>query len=205
MTRTTITAAGTLALALALGAPAVAAQRLRPALGVAGSRTLPVGDYHATANGEGFNAGWQGLVLAALTFPRRRFGLRLDATYGVNRANGRLEADLAASLGQPATERTKLLGADLDATYAVGRAARATPYVLGGLGLYRVTVSATSGGLTADNSATRFAWNLGAGVSYAVGRIAAFLEARYVAVAAVSGFPQTTFFPLTLGVRSGGR
>jgi hypothetical protein len=32
-----------------------------------------------------------------------------------------------------------------------------------------------------------------------------FVEARYVDVSAVSGFPRTTFIPITAGVRFGGR
>ncbi len=71
--------------------------------------------------------------------------------------------------------------------------------------MYHVTISVTSGGVTADNSETKFAWNLGGGMLYRVREAALFVEARYLNVAAVSGLPRTTFFPITAGIRFGGR
>ena len=70
-----------------------------------------------------------------------------------------------------------------------------------GFGIYHVTIAVASGGSTADNSDTRFAWNLGGGVKYGFGGFAQFLEARYVAVRAVPGFPETTFLALSVGIR----
>jgi len=63
----------------------------------------------------------------------------------------------------------------------------------------------TSGGSAADNSGTRFAWNLGGGVAYRVRGAALFVEARSLNVAALAGFPRTTLLPITAGVRLGGR
>ena len=185
----------------ALGAPATAAaQGLRPQFGVAAGVGLPTGDYHA-----GFNGASQGMALVAVKLPAWPVGLRADATYGTNGANDQLKAALTAAFGQPADEKTKLLGANVDLTYPSGSAARIRPYLLGGIGVYHVTISVTSGGATADNSETKFAWNLGGGMIYRVGDAALFLEARYLNVAAVSGLPRTTFFPITAGVRFGGR
>ena len=63
----------------------------------------------------------------------------------------------------------------------------------------------TSGGATADTSETKFAWNVGGGITWDVSNMGIFLEARYVHVAAAFGAPEVTFMPLQLGIRFGGR
>jgi opacity protein-like surface antigen len=180
------------------------AQGLQPRFGVGASIAIPRGDFHAVANGEGFNTGWQGMGLVAVNLPARRLGLRFDVSYGANSGNAQLNNDLTTSLGQSSTEQVKLLGANLDLTYALPSAARIRPYLLGGLGIYHVTISVTSGSATTDDTATKVAWNLGAGATYHLARVALFLEARYVSVAAAASFPRTTFLPITAGVRFGG-
>jgi opacity protein-like surface antigen len=194
-------AGGFLVLASLLPTASVAAQGARPNFGVAASLTVPTGDYHGNPSGDGFNRGWQGMAFVAFRPPRWPVGLRVDGTYGENGANDQLKTHLTASLPPPSDEKTKLLGANADVTYQLRSASRVEPYVLGGIGIYHVTIALASGGATADNSDTRFAWNLGAGVNGGFGGFAQFLEARYVAVQAVQGFPETSFFALTLGIR----
>ena len=189
------------ALAWATGA----AQGLRPQFGVGMGLTVPVGDYHATARGHGFSPAWQGLALMVLKPPSLPVGLRVDASYSANSANEQLKGDLTSAVGQPSDEKTTLLGASLNVTYPASLAARVKPFVIGGIGLYHTTISTTIGTSTTQESATKLAWNLGGGVVYGVGGVVLFLEARYVNVAAVSGFPRVTFLPLTAGVRFGGR
>jgi len=167
--------------------------------------TVPVGAYHATASGQGFKTAWQGLALIALKPPGLPVGLRVDAIYSANSANDRLKTDLTTALGQPTDEKTKLLGASLDVTYQSSSPARVKPYVIGGIGLYHTTISVSTSDSTTDDSATKPAWNLGGGVVCGLGGVVLFVEARYVNVAAVSGFPKTTFLPITAGVRFGGR
>jgi opacity protein-like surface antigen len=189
-------AAGSLVVLFLVATATGMPQAIRPQFGVATGLTVPVGDYRA-----GFSRALQGMALVAFTLPGSRLGFRVDATYGTNGANDRLKAELTNRLGQPTDEKTKLLGGNLDLTYAFRSAARAKPYLLGGLGVYHVTISVTSGDSTVDNAETKLAWNLGAGVSYRLGGVDAFLEARYINLAAVSGFPRTTFFPIIAGVR----
>lgn len=197
-------AVGTLAVASFLFTTVPAAQGIRPRrFGVAAGLLIPTGSYHSAANGQGFSGGWHGMAFAVFTVPRWPVEIRVDGTYGTNSANDRLKADLTASLGQPADEKTKLLGANIGVTYPVGSSSRVRPYLLGGLGAYHITISVTSGGSTADNAATKLAWHLGGGVAYHLRNAALFLEARYIDVAAVSGFPRTTFFPIAAGVRFG--
>lgn len=184
---------------------AVGAQGIRPRFGVATGWAAPTGDYHATANGDGFNTAWQGMAFVAFRVPGWPVALRLDGTYGRNSANDQLKAHLTTAFGVPSDERATLLGANLDLTYPASSESRASPYLVGGVGVYHVTISVTSGGSTADDGRTRFAWNLGGGITYRLGGVAPFLEARYVDVGAGSGFPATTVFPITAGIRFGSR
>ena len=182
-----------------------AAQGVRAQLGVATGRTIPIGDYHAAASGEGFTSAWQGMAFVALQVHGWPLGFRVDGTYCKNGANDQLKADLTTRLGQPTDEKTKLFGGNLDLTYAFRSPSRVKPYLLGGVGMYHVTIAVTSGSVTTKNAATKFAWNLGGGTSYRLGGVAVFLEVRYINVAAVSGFHRTTFLPIAVGIRSGGR
>src|ERR1051325_9090836 len=146
-----------------LAAGTVAAQGVHPQFGLGGGLTAPVGDYHATAGGQGFNTAWHGLALLAFKLPVFPLGFRIDLSYAANSANDRLKDTLSTALGEPTDEKTKLAGASI------------------------------------------LAWNVGGGVAFALRGVTLFFEARYVNVAAVSGFPRTTFLPFTTGIRFGGR
>src|SRR5206468_2883414 len=117
-------------------ASTAAGQGARVQFGVGGSLTVPLGDFHADANGDGFKA-----------------------------SSGGMEG-----------------------------------YLLGGLGVYNVKLALTSGGVTADSSETKFSWNVGAGLSFAVGSADVFLESRYVDVAKSFEAAKTSFIPITAGV-----
>ena len=186
-------------------AASVAAQGVHPQFGLGGGLMAPVGDYHATASGQGFNTAWQGLALLAFKLPALPVGFRIDATYGANSANDRLKDTLSAALGQPTDEKTKLAGVSVNVTYPAARSAPVRPYAIGGVGLYHTTISTSTSASTADRAATKLAWNLGGGLAFALRGVTLFFEARYVNVAAVSGFPRTTFLPFTTGIRFGGR
>ena len=186
-------------------AASVAAQGVHPQFGLGGGLMAPVGDYHATASGQGFNTAWHGLALLAFKLPALPVGFRIDATYGANSANDRLKDTLSAALGQPTDEKTKVAGVSVNVTYPAARSAPVRPYAIGGVGLYHTTISTSTSASTADRAATKLAWNLGGGLAFALRGVTLFFEARYVNVAAVSGFPRTTFLPFTTGIRFGGR
>ena len=186
-------------------AASVAAQGVHPQFGLGGGLMAPVGDYHATASGQGFNTAWHGLALLAFKLPALPVGLRIDVTYGANSANDRLKDTLSAALGQPTDEKTKLAGVSVNVTYPAARSAPVRPYAIGGVGLYHTTISTSTSASTGDHAATRLAWNLGGGLAFALRGVTLFFEARYVNVAAVSGLPRTTFLPFTTGIRFGGR
>ena len=187
-----------------LAAVTVAAQGVHPQLGLGGGLMAPVGDYHATAGGQGFNTAWHGLALLAFKLPVLPVGFRVDVSYGSNGANNTLKDSLTNRVGAPTDEKTKLAGASVNLTYQSSSAARVKPYAIGGVGVYHTTISVSTSGSTTDRAATKLAWNLGGGLTVALRGVALFFEARYVNVAAVSGFPRTTFLPFTTGIRFGG-
>jgi len=187
-----------------LAAVSVAAQGVHPQFGLGGGLTAPVGDYHSTAGGQGFSTAWHGLALLAFKLPVLPVGFRVDVSYGSNGANNTLKDSLTNRVGAPTDEKTKLAGASVNLTYQSSSAARVKPYAIGGVGVYHTTVSVSSSGSTTDRAATKPAWNLGGGLTVALRGVALFFAARSVNVAAVSGFPRTTFLPFTTGIRFGG-
>ncbi len=191
--------------AFPLLATTVAAQGNAPRFGVGTGLAMPVGDYHSAASGEGFTTALEAMALVTL---KPRFipaFVRLDVTYDANNGNDRLNGNLTTAFGKPAREDAKLVGANLDLVYAPASAARLHAYLLGGIGIYHTTITVTAGDSSASDAATKLAWNLGGGLTYAVGAVALFVEARYVNVAAVTGFPRATVLPITTGLRFGGR
>jgi len=197
----TVWALGAVVLAGAFGVTTLTAQSIRPQFGIGVGRAIATGAFRSDTSGEGFNDGWTGMVEMTLHRARSPLGLRLDLVYSAHGANDQLKSDLTTALGQPADESIKLLGANAALTAALGRGSRLTPHLFGGVGVYHVTISVTAGSTTTHNSGTKLAWQVGGDVTYR----ALFLDIRYVSVAAVSGFPSTTFFPVTVGLRFGER
>jgi opacity protein-like surface antigen len=137
-----------------------------PHFGGAGSITMPTGDYHLDADGNGFNAGWQGMAFVDLTQPDSRFGLRVNTTYGHNKAR---------TTTSIVDQRAGLLGFDVDVTYDVSLFGSAKAYALAGIGVYWVKLSMPG----RDSTFSTEGWNGGGGVRQRIGSAALFLEARY--------------------------
>ena len=196
---------GALVLGCTVGTATAAAQNFTPYLGVGFGASIPTGDFHADVNGDGYNAGWHGLALVGFNLPKLPVGFRVEGAYNHNSANDRLKAAISALAGAPGDSKTELLGGNVDLTCQFAISSPAKAYVLGGIGLENVKVSVTSGGATKDTRETRFAWNAGAGLTYGIGGAALFLEARYFEVPEASSGMKIAFFPITAGIRFGGR
>jgi hypothetical protein len=186
---------------------AAAQERPRARFGIGLGLTAPQGEFRKDDIGDGFTLGWQGMATLEFREPGRPIALRVDVIFGENPANDQLNADVSAFAGQTVSAKFGTVGANVDLIYSLGQARRrGGAYLLGGIGSCRVTLSETSGGITANTSETKFAWNAGGGLTFPVGAAAMFLEARYVDVA-------TTFFAsrnaqfvaLTAGIRLGRR
>src|SRR5881394_2084748 len=100
-----------------LAAVTVAAQGVHPQFGLGGGLTAPVGDYHSTADGQGFSTAWHGLALLAFKLPGLPVGFRIDVSYGSNGANNTLKDSLTNRVGAPTDEKTRLAGASVNLTY----------------------------------------------------------------------------------------
>ena len=195
-----------LVLASLFAANTAAGQGARVQFGVGGSLTVPLGDFHADANGDGFKAGWQGLALVDVRPRKSPVGFRVDLNYGENSSNDQFNADLSAIVGAPTTAKIKQLGGTANVVYHFKRSSGGVAgYLIGGIGVYNVKFAITSGNATADSSETKFTWNVGAGLSFAVGSAAVFFESRFVDVAKSFQASKTSFIPITAGVRFGGK
>ncbi len=179
-------------------------QGTRAQFGVGASLTVPTGDYHADAAGDGFKVGWQTMALLDVRPSGSPVGFRVDAAYGQNSGNEKFNADVTAAAGAPTTGRTRLLGGNADVTYHFRRAGGIRGYLLGGIGVCSVKLALTSVGATAEGSETKFTWNVGGGFVYGNDSTALFVEARYVAISSF-GRLKATFLPLTVGIRPGGK
>ncbi|PYP44179.1 MAG: hypothetical protein DMD42_08485 [Gemmatimonadetes bacterium] len=182
------------------------AQAIHPHYGIGGGLSIPTGDFHADANGDGYNAGWEGMALLGFKLPgQSAVGVRFDVTYGENAANDKLKADLTATVGAPTDSKVKLLGGTVDLTYEFGTSSPAKAYLLAGIGVYNTKLTVTSGNVTADTSKTKFTWNGGAGLSYGMRGAALFVEARYYNISSPFGGTDLRYIPIIAGVRFGGK
>jgi hypothetical protein len=181
----------------------LAAQGLRAEIGIAGSLTLPTSFYHqADTAGDGFTPGVSGLAIVDLKLPKTPIGIRLDVSTGHNSANDSLKSHLSAVVGAPSDAKIRLTGILASATYNLQPASAARGYFLAGIGFYNVKYAASTSGGSVDTSATKFAWNVGGGLTVGSGRVAGFLEVRYFDVAAFAGIKPTGFVTTT-GIRFG--
>jgi hypothetical protein len=175
------TSVGALAVAIALcAAMPLRAQLIqrtegfRFGLGVGAS--LPMGDY-GKADKMGIN------ILGVFETPLANspFYLRADGIYSSTAHDG-------------VSGTTGILGATASALYHFSApAAQARPYVLGGLGIYNVDFG--------SNSETKIGYAFGGGVTFNLGGLNAFAEARYTSVQ--TSVSSTTFVPLTVGLMFG--
>ena len=194
--------ASVLVLACLLSVAGASAQGVRVQVGAGGSLTFPMSFYRATPSGDGFTTALQGVALVDFKRPDAPVGLRVDVTTGHNSANDSLKQHLTTLVGAPTDAKTSLVGGNVDVTYNFQRASAVRGYLLGGIGLYGVKYAVTSSGSTADTSATKFAWNVGAGVTVGTGAVKAFLEMRYLDVAAFETIKPTAL-STTAGIRLG--
>ena len=93
-----------------------------------------------------------------------------------------------------ATGSTSILGGTASVLYHFSAPnATARPYVLGGLGIYNVDPG--------SGSETKIGYAFGGGVTFSLGALNAFAEARYASIQ-TSG-SSTTLIPLTIGLMFG--
>ena len=165
-----------------------AAQTPSARFGLGGGATVPVGDYKDLDK-----IGWHGLGLVQFAVPASPVDIRVDALYGQT-----THKDIGTT---PVPGNSKLYGGLANVVYNISPKLMARPYILGGVGVYHVKVSITSGPGASETSETKFAFGGGGGVSVGVGQTHFFVEGRFVSIRESGG--STSFVPITAGVSFG--
>jgi hypothetical protein len=159
--------------------------------GVLGA-TVPLGDFSDGAD-LGFHFG--GLIeYKPQSVP---VNLRGEITY---HRNG-LKSDYFAGSGFPNSDGNfSMINFIGNAVIPFGDAAStARPYVIGGLGLYRLKASASFSGVDVSTTDTKFGINVGGGFTFNLSGFETFVEARFHSVFTENS--NTNFIPLSFGFR----
>ena len=150
--------------------------------GLFGGGTLPQGDAE-----DAFDTGWHGGGLLVFNIPVIPVGLRIDAAYH------KLDpVDSAASPGD-----AEILAATADVTVGFGLLVL-KPYVVGGVGYYRLDFTDESLPSAFSGTENETGWNAGAGVSFRIRKVDVFVEARYHSVSTEGESFQ--FVPVSIGL-----
>lgn len=172
-----------LAVAVALCAAMPLRAQLYPAsegfrFGLGVGATQPLGNY-----GDFDKMGLNLLGIFETPIANSPLYLRVDGLYSTT-----------AHEGTGASGNTSILGGNASALYHFNAPnAQARPYALAGLGIYNVDFG--------TDTETKIGLGLGGGVTFGLGGLNAFAEARYVSIK-TSG-SSTTFIPLTIGLLFG--
>jgi Outer membrane protein beta-barrel domain len=144
-------------------------------LGVALGGAIPMSDF-----GKSFNTGYNLTGTIGINPAGMPVGFRIDAAYNQFGAKGTTNVN------------AKIAGVSGNVVLSMA-GAQMTPYLIGGVGYYRVSSSAT--GTVASN---HFGFNAGAGLQIPLSGFVTFIEARYNRISENGG--STSFIPVTVGV-----
>jgi opacity protein-like surface antigen len=174
-------------LGLVILAVALCVVAARPAMaqnirwGVAAGLLMPTSDY-SNADKMGFTGG----VGGTYNLPGG-VGIRADLSYGTTSEKSGIT---------PHT--TKILGGMASVVYGFGHSGP-KPYVMGGLGLSNVKVSA--GGTSASQSKVAFGFGAGISLPMGTGNSHLFAETRYTSVS--TSVTSLKFLPIVVGISFG--
>jgi hypothetical protein len=144
-------------------------------VGVALGGAIPLSDF-----GNGFNTGFNLTGTVGINPAGLPVGFRIDAAYNQFGSKGTTNVN------------AKIAGVSGNVVLTMAGAQMA-PYLIGGVGYYRVSSSLT--GTVASNN---FGFNAGAGLQIPLSGFATFIEARYNRISENGG--STSFVPVTVGV-----
>jgi opacity protein-like surface antigen len=191
-TRAAILAAAVFTAAAAFAHPAQA-QANPISFGVTAGATKAVGDFSDGVD-LGYHVGglveWSGLDLP--------FGVRLDGVYH------RFSVNQDALTGSGVNDaNVSITAGTLNAVFKfpAGTGSPVTPYLIGGVGFYHISASATCndcGGLSVSDSQNKFGLNGGGGLSFPLTGFSAFVEARYHHIFTDGG--STSMVPISVGI-----
>lgn len=179
-------AVAVLALGMLVSTSALHAQGAEFSLG--GGVDLPLGDFDDVAK-----LGFHGLAGVSVVPANWPVGIQVDGNYS------------QFSDDTPADVKFQLIYGTGNIVYKfkTSEESRFRPYLIGGGGVYNFKAKGDDIISGADNSETKFGINAGAGFDIKAGGAGVFVEGRFHDVFTTGS--NTTFIPLTIGVRFGGR
>jgi hypothetical protein len=146
-------------------------------IGVAGGAAQPMSDLSEAAS-----IGYNGTVAMGISLPFIPVGLRIDGAYN--------QFGEKESVGF----KTRTVSATGNVVWRLPSIG-ISPYLIGGAGLYMVSVTPTGGDAVTEN---KLGYNAGAGINLPVSIFKAFVEARYNHVSMDGG--SLKFVPVTVGI-----
>jgi hypothetical protein len=177
-----------LTVATLLGAPALRAQGGEFSLG--GGVGFPMGNFN-----DAVKVGWHGLAAFSFVPNGSPVGIQFDGQYHQFKFDGQTSLK----------ERLIFGTADVVFKFKTSEESTFRPYIIGGGGVYNLksTGSADPGTvISTSGSTTKFGLNGGVGFDIKAGGAGLFVEDRWHTV--FTSGSNTTFMPITIGIRFGG-
>jgi hypothetical protein len=180
------------ALAVVLGTTPALAQGAEFSLG--GGVGLPLGDFDDFAK-----LGWHGLAGVSFVPSGSPVGIQVDGQFH--------QYTLDENVVGGSDLKSRMIFGTANAVYKFSAAegTRFRPYLIGGGGVYNLKTTGeddVGGVIDTDNSVTKFGINAGAGFDFKAGSAGLFVEGRFHNVFTEGS--NTTFIPITVGIRLGG-
>ena len=178
-------AVAALVMGMLVGASALQAQGAEFSLG--GGLDIPLGDFDDAAK-----MGFHGLAGVSVVPNNWPVGIQVDGNYTRFSDDTPLDVKFQLIYGT----------ANLIYKFKTSEETRFRPYLIGGGGVYNFKVKGDDVPSGIDDSETKFGINAGAGFDFKAGSAGIFIEGRFHDV--FTSGSNTTFIPLTVGVRFGG-
>lgn len=166
--------------------PAAARGQSLASLGVAAGASVPMSNF-----GDRSSTGYHLMLTLGVRVPMSPISFRADGMF--NEFDYNNDAGTGGGAAFRAVEKSaRVWGATANAV--LGSSGLLGPYVIGGIGVYRVTEAVPIFGGT--HSANDFGWNVGGGVRFELSGFSAYAEARYHWV----GDTDVRILPVTFGL-----
>jgi opacity protein-like surface antigen len=167
--------------ALALLAP-IAASQAQVGFGIAAGLSVPSGDF-----GDGAQSGYHVMGTVAFSPPAAPVGFRVDGMWN--------EFKLKAPFDNV---KDRIMALTANAVVGMPGAMVVSPYLIGGLGYYKMKTDQAG-----DDGTSKVGFNIGAGVKFGLAGFGAFAEARMHQFSVDNGTGGNTavrFIPISFGI-----
>lgn len=166
-------------------------------IGISGGVSVPMGNLSNGINGStGVNTGYNITGSLAIGLPLIPLGLRGDVSYNRFGTKNLAFPHPSGTGSGSYNADASVIGVTANAVYSLPLPEPIVkPYLIGGVGVYDVRISPTTG---SSSSKSSFGFNIGAGVTIPLVAFNAFVEARYHHVDQSGG--GVSFVPITVGV-----